>query len=197
MYQSFKSRCQWLPRVESKCRMRDNFRAAARTRRGKARSKARASCTQLVVGCLERWDLCAVRRRIAATRRYGRLRCSRVQVGRWSWLEPAIAPEIISLRRSAAVARSTPRLTSCIFQWSVDTPPVESAESSRHMPVANRVVPVQADQVPRRSYTPRPSYNPPAFVSPMSLLLIRQSAVLFWTRARRADGTPPKSFDFE
>jgi len=38
------------------------------------------------------------------------------------------------------------RLTSCIFQSSVDFPPVESAGSSRQMPVANRVVPVQADQ---------------------------------------------------
>jgi hypothetical protein len=42
------------------------------------------------------------------------------------------------------------RLTSCIFQLSVGSPPFESAGSSRQMPVANRVVPVQADQCQSR-----------------------------------------------
>lgn len=37
------------------------------------------------------------------------------------------------------------RLLNCIFQSSVGLTPVESAESSRQMPVANRVVPAQAD----------------------------------------------------
>src|SRR6478736_333903 len=53
------------------------------------------------------------------------------------------------------------------------------------MPVANRVVPVQADQC-RGFITPRQCESHPPFVSPMSLLLIQQSAVLFWSTSIRA-----------
>ena len=75
-------------------------------------------------------------------------------------------------------------LTSCIFQCSVDSPPVESAESSRQMPVANRVVPVQADQchdvLMRRDGTKAAL----AFVSAMLLLSIRCSAARFCALTR-------------
>ena len=40
----------------------------------------------------------------------------------------------------------------------------------------------------RCAHTPRPSYNHPGFVSPMSLLLIRESAVLFYGRSPRPRG---------
>ena len=178
MYQSFKSRYQWLPRIESKNLMKIGNCPARSANEAEHVQEARDACP-LWSARSKRWDFCAVRRQIAASslspRQPQPSHSSRRHV-------LASVPEIISLETTAAVVNPHlgSRVASSSDRWilrRLKAPSRPGICPSRTESSRFRLTNVAA------LITPRQCEHLPPYVSPMSLPLIRKSAVLFCARS--------------